>query len=281
MTDKYCFRKQEGWIYMNHDRKPASGFQARDTFVSGWADRLQLLDSVISTQEEAKKLAEAGAPEGTAVRAEEQTGGRGRMGRKWHSPSGKGIWMSIVLRPDLPLALTPQLTLLTGVAVCTAIREVTGVPAGIKWPNDLLAGGRKICGILLESCLREGGLHYAIAGIGISANLTEEDYPDHLQGVGTSLLIEGGGIPVDRERLTQAVLTEVEYLYSLYIEQGFQPVKQLWESMSVTLGRQISFSTPQGRCEGRAVGLDESGGLLLQDEAGNITSILSGEIEMI
>lgn len=254
---------------------------SREYFVSGWKDNIQLLETVVSTQEEAKKLAEKGAPEGTAIRAEEQTGGRGRMGRKWHSPAGKGIWMSVVLRPDLPLSLTPQLTLLAGVAVCSAIREVTGVPAGIKWPNDLLAGGRKICGILLESCLREGGLHYAIAGIGISANLTEDDYPDYLQGVGTSLLIEGGGIPVDRTRLTEAVLTELEYLYTLYIEQGFKPVKDLWEAMSVTLGRQISFSTPQGRCEGTAMGLDENGGLLLQDAAGNIISILSGEIEMI
>lgn len=203
------------------------------------------------------------------------------MGRKWHSPAGKGIWMSVVLRPDLPLSLTPQLTLLAGVAVCRAIREVTGVPAGIKWPNDLLAGGRKICGILLESSLREGGLHYAIAGIGISANLTEEDYPDYLQGVGTSLLIEGGGIPVDRTQLTETVLTELEYLYTLYIEQGFKPVKDLWEAMSVTLGRQISFSTPQGRSEGTAIGLDENGGLLLQDASGKIISILSGEIEMI
>ncbi|CAH1194310.1 Bifunctional ligase/repressor BirA [Paenibacillus auburnensis] len=253
----------------------------RDHFVSSWKDNIQLLETVASTQEEAKKLAEKGAPEGTAVRAEEQTGGRGRMGRKWHSPAGKGIWMSVVLRPDLPLSLTPQLTLLAGVAVCRAIREVTGVPAGIKWPNDLLAGGRKICGILLESSLREGGLHYAIAGIGISANLTEEDYPDYLQGVGTSLLIEGGGIPVDRTRLTEAVLTELEYLYTLYIEQGFKPVKDFWEAMSVTLGRQISFSTPQGRCEGTAMGLDENGGLLLQDASGKIISILSGEIEMI
>lgn len=254
---------------------------ARENFVPGWKDRIQLLETVVSTQEEAKKLAESGAPEGTAVRAEEQTGGRGRMGRKWHSPRGKGIWLSVVLRPALPLSLTPQLTLLAGVAVCRAIREVTGVPAGIKWPNDLLAGGRKICGILLESSLREGGLHYAIAGIGISANLTEDDYPDDLQNVGTSLLIEGGGIPVDRMQLTEAVLTELEFIYTLYTEQGFKPVKELWESMSVTLGRQFSFSTPRGRCEGTAVGLDENGGLLLQDAAGSITRILSGEIEMI
>ena len=253
----------------------------RESFVSSWSGRIQRMDTVTSTQEEAKKLAESGAPEGSAIIAEEQTGGRGRMGRKWHSPRGKGIWMSLVLRPDLPLSLTPQLTLLAGVAVCTAIREVSGVPAGIKWPNDLLAGGRKICGILLESSLREGGLHYCIAGIGIAVNLTVDDYPDELQGVGTSLLIEGGGIPVDRTRLAEAVLEELEYLYNLYIEQGFQPIRERWESMSVTLGRQVCVNTPQGRTEATAVGLDDNGGLLLRSRAGGITSVLSGEIEMI
>ncbi|MEK5027355.1 biotin--[acetyl-CoA-carboxylase] ligase [Paenibacillus sp. FSL M7-1046] len=266
---------------MNSDETPGLSGLNRDTFVSGWNRSVQRLETVVSTQEEAKRLAENGAPEGTAIIAEEQTGGRGRMGRKWHSPRGKGIWMSVVLRPNLPLSLTPQLTLLAGVAVCRAIREISGVQAGIKWPNDLLAGGRKICGILLESSLREGGLHYCIAGIGIAVNLTEDDYPDDLQGVGTSLLIEGGGIPVDRQQLTEAVLAELEFLYTLYIERGFKPVRELWESMSVTLGRQVYFNTPEGRSEGTAVGLDDGGGLLLRDAAGNITCILSGEIEMI
>ncbi|OKP93593.1 biotin--[acetyl-CoA-carboxylase] ligase [Paenibacillus sp. P46E] len=266
---------------MNSNERLRLPWAGRDTFTCSWLDRVQLLEEVVSTQEEAKKLAENGAPEGTSVRAEEQTGGRGRMGRKWHSPRGKGIWISIVLRPELPLSLTPQLTLLAGVAVCTAIREVTGVQAGIKWPNDLLAGGRKICGILLESSLREGGLHYCIAGIGIAVNLTEEDYPQELKGIGTSLLIEGGGIPIDRTVLTEAVLTELEYLYILYNEQGFKPIRELWESMSVTLGRQVCYNTPEGRCEALAVGLDENGGLLLKDRTGAVMSVLSGEIEMI
>ncbi|MBT2288553.1 biotin--[acetyl-CoA-carboxylase] ligase [Paenibacillus albidus] len=248
---------------------------------SGWSKTVHLLETVISTQEEAKRLAEDGAPEGTAVLAEEQTGGRGRMGRKWHSPSGKGIWMSVVLRPQLPLLTTPQLTLLAGVAVCTAVRQATGVKAGIKWPNDLLAGGRKICGILLESSLREGELNYCIAGIGISVNLVSEDYPDYIQGVGTSLRIERGGEPVDRSALAGVVLAELESLYALYLEQGFQPVRERWEAMSVTLGRQVAFHTPQGRNEGTAVGLDGQGGLLLRGSAGEIINVCSGEIELI
>lgn len=250
-------------------------------FIPRWSGKVIQLQTVDSTQEEAKKLAEQGAPEGTVIMAEEQTGGRGRMGRRWHSPPGKGIWMSIVLRPELPLSLTPQLTLLAGVAVCKAVREVTGIPAGIKWPNDLLAGGRKICGILLESSLREGGLHYCIAGIGISVNLTPEDYPEELAGIGTSLLIEGGGIPVDRSRLAEAVLQELEYWYMLYLNEGFGPIRKCWEEMSVTLGRQCSFYTPQGRSEGTAVGLDDNGALLLKDTDGKVSGILSGEIEMI
>ncbi|WP_340392399.1 biotin--[acetyl-CoA-carboxylase] ligase [Paenibacillus sp. FSL E2-0190] len=253
----------------------------RETSASNWVGDIQLLESVVSTQEEAKFLAENGAPEGTTVIAEEQTGARGRMGRKWFSPRGKGIWMSIVLRPQLPLSETPQLTLLAGVAVCKAIRRVTGVDAGIKWPNDLLAGGRKICGILLESSLREGELHYCIAGIGISANMTEEDYPDHLQEVATSLRIERGGAPVDRSELVKAVLDELEMHYDLYMKQGFKPIKELWESMSVTLGRQIALNSPQGRSEGVVVGLDEIGGLLLKNSLGEISNVCSGEIELL
>lgn len=248
---------------------------------SNWLGGIQLLESVVSTQEEAKSLAESGAPEGTTVFAEEQTGARGRMGRKWFSPRGKGIWMSVVLRPKLPLLLTPQLTLLAGVAVCKAIRQVTGVGAGIKWPNDLLAGDRKICGILLESSLREGELHYCIAGIGISANMIEEDYPDFLREVATSLRIQRGGVPVDRSKLAGAVIAELEAQYNVYMEQGFKPIRELWESMSVTLGRHIAFTTPQGRREGIAVGLDENGGLLLKNDAGEISSVLSGEIELL
>lgn len=266
---------------MKSDKTLQAAVFTREAFVPRWEGKITQLQKVASTQEEAKKLAEQGAPEGTVVMAEEQTGGRGRMGRKWHSPPGKGIWMSVVLRPELPLSLTPQLTLLAGVAVCKAIREVTGVQAGIKWPNDLLAGGRKICGILLESSLREGGLHYCIAGIGISVNLTPEDYPAELAGIGTSLLIEGGGIPVDRPRLAEEVLHELEYWYSVYIDKGFGPIRERWEEMSVTLGRECYFTTPEGRSTGTAVGLDDNGTLLLQDAAGQVTGILSGEIEMI
>lgn len=253
----------------------------QEASASGWGGHIHILSTVASTQEEAKRLAEEGAPEGTAVLAEEQTGGRGRQGKKWHSPFGKGVWMSVILRPEMPLMATPHLTLMAGVAVCRAIRRVSGVEAGIKWPNDLLAGNRKICGILVESSLRENKLAYCIAGIGISVNLTEEDYPDFLNGVGTSLLIERGGDPVDRSVIAGVVLSELESLYAFYLEHGFSAVARLWEALSVTIGRQVARETPQGRVEGIATGLDDNGGLLVMNRCGEIETVSSGEIQFI
>ncbi|WP_310550097.1 biotin--[acetyl-CoA-carboxylase] ligase [Paenibacillus glufosinatiresistens] len=245
----------------------------------GWLERLVRLDTVISTQEEARRLAESGAPEGTAVMAEEQTGGRGRQGRRWHSPRGQGIWMSVVLRPRLTAAAAPQLTLLAGVAVCEALREVAGVEAGIKWPNDLLIGGRKVCGILLEAHFREGVPDYLIAGIGVDCLAVEEDFPEELRAVATSLRIERGGVPVDREELAAAMLSGLEERYRQYFAEGFAPIAARWEELSVTLGRRIALAGPKEQRTGVAAGLDENGGLRLVDDAGETFTVLSGEIE--
>ncbi|MEK5644041.1 biotin--[acetyl-CoA-carboxylase] ligase [Paenibacillus rhizosphaerae] len=241
--------------------------------------RLKILGTTVSTQEEAKALAEEGAPEGTLVIAEEQTGGKGRMGRKWFSPYGKGIWMSLVLRPEQPLHYTPQLTLLTGVAVCRAVRKVTGVMAGLKWPNDLLVDGRKICGILLESAAEDEHVRYCIAGIGISANLDRDDYPEELTGIGTSLKIEAGE-PIDRMALIATVMEEFEMLYELYRKDGFQPVASLWEALSVTLGKRVSIQTARGPIEGMADGLDASGALRVRTDAGEQIPVFSGDVEL-
>ncbi|WP_213590644.1 biotin--[acetyl-CoA-carboxylase] ligase [Paenibacillus woosongensis] len=238
---------------------------------------LKLMDVTTSTQEEVRLLAEHGASEGTLVIAEEQTIGRGRQGRKWHSPAGKGIWMSLLLRPQLPLSAAPQLTLLTAVAVCRAVRAVTGIGVGIKWPNDLLVRGRKICGILLESVGEDEMIRYCIAGIGIDANLEPDDLPPELASIATSLQIESGR-KVDRAVLIGAVMTEMEKLYGLYMEEGFAPIGHLWEALSVTTGQHITVKTAQGEVSGRAVGLEERGGLLVMQEDDSLTTIFSGEV---
>jgi len=248
---------------------------ALDTTVFG--RKAVLLTSTLSTQGDVLKLAEQGQGEGAVVIAEEQTGGRGRFGRKWFSPPGKGIWMSVLLRPDLPLQHTPQLTLLTGVAVCRAVRACTGADAGIKWPNDLLIDGRKVCGILLESTVEDHEVRYCIAGIGVDVNFDPEDYPEDLTTIATSLKMETGQ-PIDRTKLTAAILTELEQLYYLYQKEGFGVISALWEALSVSMNREITVTNPHGVIEGKAVGLDPSGVLIVEKHDGEHTLIISGEI---
>jgi len=248
---------------------------ALDTTVFG--RKAVLLTSTLSTQGDVLKLAEQGQAEGAVVIAEEQTGGRGRFGRQWFSPPGKGIWMSVLLRPDLPLQHTPQLTLLTGVAVCRAIRTCTGADAGIKWPNDLLIDGRKVCGILLESTVEDHEVRYCIAGIGVDVNFDPEDYPEDLTTIATSLKMATGQA-VDRTKLTAAILTELEQLYFLYQKEGFGVISALWEALSVSLNREITVTNPQGVIEGKAIGLDASGALLVEKHDGEHTLVISGEI---
>ncbi|OMF15121.1 biotin--[acetyl-CoA-carboxylase] ligase [Paenibacillus amylolyticus] len=248
---------------------------ALDTTVFG--RKAVLLTSTLSTQGDVLKLAEQGQDEGAVVIAEEQTGGRGRFGRKWFSPPGKGIWMSVLLRPDVPLQHTPQLTLLTGVAVCRAVRACTGADAGIKWPNDLLIDGRKVCGILLESTVEDHEVRFCIAGIGVDVNFDPEDYPEDLTTIATSLKMETGQ-PVDRTKLTAAILTELEQLYFLYQKEGFGVISALWEALSVSMNREITVTNPHGVIEGKAIGLDPSGALIVEKHDGEHTLVISGEI---
>jgi BirA family transcriptional regulator, biotin operon repressor / biotin---[acetyl-CoA-carboxylase] ligase len=240
---------------------------------------VQLMEEVDSTQAAAQSLAVQGAQEGTLVIAEAQTNGRGRMNRKWHSPKGKGIWMSLLLRPLVPLQFAPQLTLLTAVAVCRTLRKSCQIDIGIKWPNDLLVNGRKVCGILLESSAEDERLKHVIAGIGISANLSADDFPEELKGIATSLYLETGEI-VQREAIIGAFLDEFEELYQLYHEQGFAPIRVLWEALSVSLHRPIRVRTPQGSLEGIADRIDDRGALIVTHKDGSQTAVYAGDVEI-
>ncbi|MFD3273469.1 biotin--[acetyl-CoA-carboxylase] ligase [Paenibacillus dendritiformis] len=242
-----------------------------------FGNRLRILEKTESTQNEAAAWAKEGVPEGAVVLAEEQTGGRGRQGHVWHSPAGKGVWMSIILRPRIPLPYTPHLTLLGAVAMFRAMKKLTSAPLGIKWPNDILTDGKKVAGILLESAAEDERLLYVIAGIGISVNLDSADFPEELQERATSLKIVTGQ-EVDRASLVAACLQELEQLYRLYEEEGFAPIRTLWEAQSITLGRQMTIDTPQGPLQGVAVGLDQSGALLLKDKTGTVQKVFSGDV---
>ncbi|WP_211744977.1 biotin--[acetyl-CoA-carboxylase] ligase [Paenibacillus sp. Marseille-Q4541] len=242
--------------------------------------RVHLLESTFSTQVDAIKLAEEGEKTGTLVVADMQTNGRGRQGKNWFSPAGKGIWMSLILRPELPIRYMPQLTLLTGVAVCSAIRNVTGVEAGLKWPNDILVDGRKVCGILLESATEDNKVRYCIAGIGIDVNLSEQDYPEELSSIATSLKIESGSM-ISRSKLIGEVMNELEARYEQYEKEGFAPILKEWEALSASLGKQVRTETPNLVIEGKAIGLSDSGGLIVLTKEGKKSTIFSGEVEIL
>ncbi len=239
---------------------------------------IALFECLESTQTKAHERVAQGAPEGAVILAEQQTAGRGRMGKTWYSPSGKGIWMSMILKPQIPLPHAPQLTLLTAVSLCRAIKRMLNIDIGIKWPNDLLVGGKKVCGILLESSAEDERLRYVVAGIGISANLRREDYPEDLRDKATSLFMESGEI-VDRERLIAAFLEEFEKMYELFQEQGFVPIRTLWEALSVSLNRPIRVQTREGWVEGRADSIDDYGALLVHTSDGGELKLYAGEVE--
>lgn len=236
-------------------------------------------ESVNSTQKIAHRLAYEGAPAGTVVIAEEQLTGRGRMDRKWHSPKYTGIWMSLILRPNLSLTKAPQLTLLAAVSVVQAIEEVIGLSPEIKWPNDILINGKKITGILTELQAEADRINSIIMGIGINVNQQLGDFPEELQKTASSLYIETGN-KISRAELIRSVFTHFEKMYELYLTEGFYPIKLLWESYAISIGKQIKARTLTATIEGKALGITEDGVLQLEDENGNIHSIYSADIEI-
>ncbi|RLQ95123.1 biotin--[acetyl-CoA-carboxylase] ligase [Falsibacillus albus] len=235
-------------------------------------------ESIDSTQKKAHHLAYDGCPEGTIVIAEEQTSGRGRLTRPWHSPKFTGIWMSIVLRPKLPPQQAPQFTLIAAVAVVQAIEEVCGLNPEIKWPNDILIKGRKVTGILTELQAESDKINSIIIGIGMNVNAEESDFPEELKKIATSIAIEKGQ-SVSRARLIQKILEKLENYYQIYLEKGFSPIKWLWEGYAVSIGKNIIARTITGSIEGKALGITDEGVLRIQDENDKIHEVYSADIE--
>lgn len=237
-------------------------------------------ESVVSTQKIAHFLAEDGAEEGTLVVSDEQTGGRGRLGRTWHSPKGSGIWMSLILRPALPFHRTPPLTLMAAVAVVRAIHAATGLRCAIKWPNDVLYEGKKLVGILTEMQAEENRVRAVIIGIGMNVNTPSDAFPEELKETATSLKIITGKAYA-RAELIQAILFELESLYHLYLTEGFRAIKLMWESYSTSLGKRIRARTAHGDVvTGVAKGITDDGVLLVEGDDGRVHPIYSADIDL-
>jgi len=241
-------------------------------------NELHYFSKIGSTNTEAKKLASAGCPEGTLVITETQLGGRGRLSRGWFSPVAKGIWLSVVLRPPFPPQEAPKCTLMAAVALNRAIKDITGLPCGIKWPNDILCNGKKLVGILTEMSAEMDAINYIVIGIGVNVNIAAEEIPPELQTIATSLSMETGA-PVSRLDLLVRILERLEEIYLCVRASGFDTVLAAWRGESITLGRMVNVIGPDKTFAGQAVDIDADGALLVLTESGT-ERVLAGDVSI-
>lgn len=227
-----------------------------------------------STNDEAVRLALDNIPEGTLVIADEQTAGKGRMGRRWLAPPGTSLLFSIVFYPRLDPTQVHRLTMLCSLAVADAISESTGLPARIKWPNDLLIHGKKVGGLLTEAGIQGGRLLYAIVGIGVNVNLDPEVLGRPLTPA-TSLSHEIGS-SVDRLALLRSILRSVDRRYRM-LREGWSPRAE-WAARLDTLGQRLRLAGRHGVLEGLALDVDEDGALLLKLAGGEVRRVLVGDV---
>lgn len=238
------------------------------------------LDSVDSTNIYAKKLADEAFRDGTVVVSEEQTAGKGRLGRNWVSPKGKGIWMSIMLKPDLLPSDAPKLTIVAAYAVSRALWGCFHVDARIKWPNDIVAGGRKLCGILTEMSAEADEIKSVIIGIGINANLEQEDFGSGVEDTATSIRLETGST-VFRKLAAAAVLNEFERAYEVFTASGsINPFLDEYKGRSAVLGKEVRVISKKEEIIGLAVDISEEGHLVIKLGNGALKEIMSGEVSV-
>ncbi len=233
------------------------------------------LPRVPSTNDLAKSLARAGAPQGTVIIAETQSAGRGRLGRSWESPPGAGIYVSLILRPPLPPQELPKLTLTAAVAAVQALEEAGGVAAGIKWPNDLILEERKLGGILTEMETESDQMSHVVLGMGL--NVHTRQFPPPLEGIAISLAQTGG--TYSRRKILRSWLEHLDRLYEMFLLGRFPRILQLWREACVTLGKVVTIRQGPKTIHGRAVDVSAEGALILEGEGGAREYIFSGEVE--
>lgn len=231
-----------------------------------------------STNIDAKRLAEEGAPHGTVAVADKQNAGRGRRGRVWQSPAGKDIYFTLLLRPDFIPDKASSLTLVMALSVAQAVEAFCGLTTGIKWPNDIVVNGKKVCGILTEMNVEPGYIQYVVIGAGINVNLAQ--FPEEITGTATSLFLESG-IQWPRAELLQNVLKRFENNYEIFLQtQDLTGIRAEYVKHLVNVDKQVRVLDPAGEFEGIARGIDSSGELLVEKEDGEIARIYAGEVSV-
>lgn len=231
-----------------------------------------------STQFLIHQAAQEGAKHGTVAILDEQTMGRGRMNRQWHSADKKGMWLSMLLRPMILPQQAPQLTLLTATVLADVLKKCTQVEPMIKWPNDILLKKKKIAGILTEMQAEQDRIQYIVIGVGLNINHSNDDLPESFTYQATSLYHETGKT-WSTQMIIQQFLNEFEVSFDKYVKDGFTEVKQKWESYGFKLGEKIKITTPKGDTEAVFHGIAEDGALLIINSMGEKEKLYSGEIQ--
>lgn len=244
--------------------------------------KVHFFDNVPSTNDLAKEYARQGVPHGTAIIAACQTQGRGRLGKTWYSTPGKGLYCSIIVRPNLAIADYPKITLTAGLAVAVAVERITGASTQLKWPNDIFINGRKCGGILTESSSLNEPIDrcYAVVGIGLNLNSRKEDFPNDLQGIVTSLYLETGRCHEVQQVFT-AVHDELLAQIATIVQHGFQPILTQWKPRDFLIGKMMECVSSDGkRVSGISLGPDSEGQLHVKAADGQICTVLSGDVRL-
>jgi BirA family biotin operon repressor/biotin-[acetyl-CoA-carboxylase] ligase len=272
------------------DEVPGEGFRLVDApaVLDGWNIREKLTTDLIgseifafgrvgSTNDVAAALARGGAPDGCLVIAEEQTRGRGRLGRDWYSPPSAGLWFSLVLRPGGRPDISAAVSLAAALGVAVALEEKYAIHARIKWPNDVVVRRRKICGILTEAEFAGSELNFIVVGIGINLLGRAVDFPPDIREIATSVRMESGG-SIDRGEVLAAVTERIEAKYLDLLEHGFAGIRSEIIERSSLIGRRVRVQTGGGAVEGMAADIDDLGALVVRRSSGSLERVLAGDV---
>lgn len=271
---------KKGYCLVGLPDRVSPALVSRGMYTESFGQNIVYEEVVDSTNRIAKKLADEGAPEGTLVLCERQSAGRGRLGRTWASPKTSGLYMSLILRPDLSADMSLPLTMMTALAVRDAIGEVAGMEAMIKWPNDILLNGKKVVGILTElSVDASGKVKWIVVGIGVNVNTHLDELPEEVRDTATSLAIERG-LDCSRLELVRSICYQMETLYRDFLDQGadaqsFLPRYRIYSS---TLARHVRMFAGTEEINGVAEDFDKDGALLIRTDDGALRRVFTGEV---
>lgn len=239
---------------------------------------IRLFRQVESTNTLAMEMASGGAAEGAVVIAETQTGGKGRLGRKWISPKGN-LYLSVILRPDIPVFKAPLITLMSAVATASAIKKECQLPAAIKWPNDIILSGRKASGLLTEMSAEPDRVKHIVVGIGVDVNMELNELPPDIRALATTLAVEAGR-RIDRTALLRQILRHIEHWYGILLRND-QEVLREWQSLNATTGNRVAVRGLNETVEGLAEGIDSEGRLVIRLDDGATRTVAAGDVTIL